>query len=169
MRVLITLIPLAVFCALAVAADLRLGRIPNWLNAAGFVCGLAMSTATGGTKGLLCAFAGAALGLAILLFPFLLHMVGAGDVKFLAAAGAFTGWRLLWPSFLLGALLGGVISLAVLAFSGRSLQAFKQKLVLLLHGVWRAEPLGGPQAVLLPYAVPLSIGLLLVTGIKAFA
>jgi prepilin peptidase CpaA len=142
-----------------------MGRIPNLLNLAGLATGLSLSCALSGVSGLVSGVGGAAFGLAILLVPFLLKMVGGGDVKFLAASGAFVGWRLLWPSFVAGAAIGGVAALAVMALRRRSLEPAWHVAALLMAGAWaRPETPVGEQHLKLPYAVPLSLGLILVSG-----
>jgi prepilin peptidase CpaA len=161
---LVVLVPLCLFCSAATVADLRLGRIPNLLNLAGFTAGVSLCCARWGAAGLVSSLAGSALGLAILLVPFLLRMVGGGDVKFLAASGAFIGWRLLWPSFVAGAALGGLLALALFALREKSLKGAYRTVALLASGAWTRP--GGhvrEQRLKLPYAVPLSIGLLLVS------
>lgn len=169
---------LSTFCLAAVFYDLRTGRIPNLLNAAGFVSGAVIASARGGAAGLAWSTAGALLGLAVLLLPFLLHMVGGGDVKFLAAAGSIVGWRVLWVAFLAGAGIGGLAAVILIVFRDRSLSRIRERIVLLEAGILRRpsslrldgertkgrrEADRGPG---MPYAVPLSIGLLLVTTIR---
>ena len=91
-------------------------------------------------------------------------------MKFLAAAGAIVGWQALWWSFLLGACFGGVFALAALAARHRSLSAAHRAIVLVVSGAWRlSDTLAPEQVVRIPYAVPLSMGLLTVTGFLTFA
>lgn len=166
---------LLALCLAAVRADLRTGKVPNALNGPALACGLLLSGVLGGPAVLAESLAGALLGLSILLLPFLLHMVGGGDVKFLAAAGAVVGWRILLPAFLVGAAFGAVTGLILLAVADRSLVKMRHALVLLHAGMWRrhAEPgqgvAVGPADVRLPYAVPLSLGLVTITAIRLFA
>ena len=86
--------------------DLRERRIPNFLvlPAAGIGLGLG---ACRGWAGLAASAAGLAVGFALLFVPYLLGVMGAGDVKFLAAIGSFVGvagvvrvlllWALCYP------------------------------------------------------------------------
>ncbi|PKQ28100.1 MAG: hypothetical protein CVT63_04510 [Candidatus Anoxymicrobium japonicum] len=166
------LLPIVLFCASGVAADVRFGRIPNFLNAGGLLCGLTVSCVSGGGRGLASGLLGATLGLAILLAPFLLHMVGGGDVKFLVAAGAMMGWRLLPPAFLLGAVAGGALAFFALLrgrHSRQSLESVWRALILLEAGAWRPSaktPVGN--RVRMPYSLPLSVGLIVVASFHAF-
>jgi prepilin peptidase CpaA len=165
---------LILFCAAAVYTDIRSGRIPNSLNGIGFTCGLLISCLRGGTGGLAGSLAGSLLGLSILLVPFLLHMVGGGDAKFFAGAGAIVGWRVLWLSFLAGAAIGGVIGAALLMTRGGSLARLRQRLFLMRAGTRRTpgaliRPAGpGLRDIRMPYAVPLSLGLITIACINLF-
>lgn len=182
----VSFVALIAISATAVYMDLRHAKVPNWLCAAGFVSGSAILWSTRGAEGLASSLAGSLMGLSILLVPFLLHMVGGGDVKFLTAAGAIVGWRLLWVSFLAGASLAGALALALIVLRDRSLDKLRQRLVLVLAGVWRKPDslkgleTGGGKArerrkaeawcdIRIPYAVPLSMGLIVVCSIRVFA
>jgi prepilin peptidase CpaA len=126
-----------------------------------------MSIARAGPVGLASSLQGAALGLAILALPFALRMVGAGDVKFLAAAGAITGCGTLWSGFLLGAAVGGALALLALARRARSIKSLHGRLLLLERTGWRlSNALGPGEQIAIPYAVPLSVGLLLAAGLQ---
>ena len=105
---------LAAYVAMLVAAvwrDATAQRIPNWAVLSGAAFALALSTAHGGI-GLGRAMSGLAAGLALLL-PFnLLRVMGAGDVKLLAAVGAFVGFPGVLGVALVAFLAGGAMSLA---------------------------------------------------------
>ena len=109
----------AVFALLLVAvcvSDLRTRRIPNWLVLVILGLGLANAAAVSGWSGLVRAVAGVSVGL-ILWLPFhLFRMMGAGDVKFFAAACAWFGPATAVRASLLSAIFGGV--LAILWFAG---------------------------------------------------
>jgi len=169
----VILVAVVLFCTSAVFFDLRTGRIPNLLNAAGLVAGLGLAAASGGTAGLASSAAGALLGLSVLLIPFLLHMVGGGDVKFMTAAGAIVGWGALWISFLLGAAVGGAVGLVKVLRRHRSVDALMARGMLLRSGGLDADR--GRDGVRvhsgdarMAYALPLSIGLLLVSTLRLF-
>lgn len=71
--------------------DLRSRRIPNGFVVALLLLGLGFGAWSGGVRGILLGLAGAALGLGILIVPFAMRLVPGGDVKFLAATGAWLG------------------------------------------------------------------------------
>jgi prepilin peptidase CpaA len=83
---------LVALLATATAIDWRTYRIPNWLSVGGMALGLLGNAAAEGiTSGLLPALAGLALGIAVLLPLYALRLMGAGDVKLMAAVGAVIG------------------------------------------------------------------------------
>ena len=84
-------------------------RIPNRLNAALLLSGLAVAGLTD-RPGLAASVVGAVLGSAVLLSVALAFRqlrgqegLGLGDVKFLAGAGAWTGWQGVGPVIFLAA------------------------------------------------------------------
>lgn len=162
--------PLFIFCSGAALADMRLHRVPNVYNAAFAVGGVCFATARDGLTGARMSLLGALAGACLLLLPFLLRMVGGGDVKFVGAAGAIVGLHLIWPAFLLGAVAGGILALIAVVFRARSFGAVARMLILLENGAWRLPgslPAAGD--IRLPYTVPLSIGLLVVALISAIS
>lgn len=107
----------------AAACDLRSRRIPNRVNVTILIVGLAARAALGGIAGAAWGAAGAALGLALLLVPFQARWIGAGDVKLVAAIGAWLGpMGILWTT-LFGLAAGGLVALAIAVTGGRTLRA----------------------------------------------
>jgi prepilin peptidase CpaA len=115
---LFDLIPAAVV-SVAAYCDVRWRRIPNWLTLSALVGGLALQTVRLGTAGVAFALAGAALGLCVLLPFYAIHAMGAGDVKLLAGLGALVGPQALVSLAIYAALVGGAISVVLLARRGR--------------------------------------------------
>jgi len=104
--------------AVAVWTDLRQRRIPNRLVLAGMGVALALSMAPGGI-GPGSAVGGMAAGLVLLLPLHLLRVMGAGDVKLMAAVGAFTGFPAVLTVALVTVLAGGALSLAWALYRGQ--------------------------------------------------
>jgi prepilin peptidase CpaA len=71
--------------------DWRSHRLPNWLTVPGFAIGLIANTAFFGWAGVKTALLGAGIPVAVLLPVVLLHGLGAGDWKLMAALGAIVG------------------------------------------------------------------------------
>jgi len=71
--------------------DIRQRRIPNFIVFPAALIGLALHLIDGGFSGFLFALKGLGLGFGLLLIPYLVKGMKAGDVKFMMAIGAFTG------------------------------------------------------------------------------
>ena len=80
---------LAVLCA----KDLKTRRLPNAWTLGGLAAGLVVQFGWGGVAGLLDGVEAAGVCVLFLLIPFLVRAAGAGDLKMLAACGAFVGMR----------------------------------------------------------------------------
>lgn len=86
----VLLAAIALVAILAAWFDLRERRIPNLLVFPAAIFGLSLH-ATRGWNELWFSGKGLLVGLALLFIPYLLRVMGAGDVKLLAAIGSFVG------------------------------------------------------------------------------
>lgn len=75
----------------AVLSDFRWHRIPNWLAGSLLGAGVLLQSMFHGWSGLGAAIAGLMIGLLAFLPFYLRSAMGAGDVKLMAAAGAWLG------------------------------------------------------------------------------
>lgn len=119
-----TQIMLAVVILVAAVFDIRYRRIPNWLVLCGIVAGFSWNSVLSGWSGFGHAAAGLGIGFALYFPLYLLRARGAGDVKLLAAVGSITGPGNCFWLFLLTAVFGGLIALAVVAIRKRTGQTF---------------------------------------------
>ncbi|MBM4320140.1 MAG: hypothetical protein FJ125_09295 [Deltaproteobacteria bacterium] len=94
--------------------DLLTRRISNLASLGFLTAGLLAQTAAQGGSGLLHGLAGAGTGLLLLLLPFALRLVKGGDVKFLAAMGAWLGPLPTISATICGFVAAGVLSAALL-------------------------------------------------------
>ena len=98
--------------------DFRIRRIPNWLILLGLVSGLILN-AFHGIPQLVQSAMGLVLGILVLLLPFALGWIGAGDVKFFGVVGCLLGITWLPRVFFYSSLAAGTIALTYLV-CGRS-------------------------------------------------
>ncbi|MBA3884545.1 MAG: prepilin peptidase [Acidobacteria bacterium] len=132
-------ISVAVVAAVACAIDLKERRIPNWLTFGAAFAGLVYQFATHGFMGLLSGGAGLLVGIAVFFLPFALGGLGAGDVKLVAALGAWLGpYEIVWLA-LYAAVAGAVLALALSLARGYLRQAVTNIWLLLMH--WRIQGL----------------------------
>jgi len=115
----VSLAVVATAAGLAAAIDLRTGRIPNPLTASVAVSGLALAAFGVSGQSMAAALSGAALGFALMLPGHFFGGTGAGDVKLLAALGAWLGPAGVVMAFLYSAIAGGVLAVAHAACRGR--------------------------------------------------
>jgi prepilin peptidase CpaA len=150
--------------------DVRTRRIPNVLTFGAAIAGVIFHAAWG--DGALFSVEGWAVGLAAFIGPFVLGGLGAGDVKLLAALGAWLGPReAVWLALYTG-IAGGILSLIVAAFCGYLRQALSNVWLLITH--WLVAGIGPVQEISLEgstgprlaYAVPIFAGLVLTIWLR---
>ncbi|HHY11420.1 MAG TPA: prepilin peptidase [Firmicutes bacterium] len=106
--------------------DLRTGRIPNKITFSCILAGIVINTWSHGFAGMRDSLHGFAVGILLLIIPFALGGMGAGDVKMLAAVGAINGSRFVFHVFLYGAVAGGVLS----AFTACKMGGYRRKMAI---------------------------------------
>ncbi len=107
---------MATVCVAAVT-DILYERIPNWLSLPMAMAAIILHAAAGGLAGLATGVGGFLTGFALLIGLYALGGTGAGDVKLLAAVGAFTGPQRVISIFLYTAVLGGIYALGIVVYS----------------------------------------------------
>src|SRR5207247_8695486 len=134
------------FAALSVAVvacvcDLRSRRIPNVLTFGAAAAAFAYHLTTGGVGALGQSALGWLVGVLVFIVPFALRGLGGGDVKLVAALGAWIGWAddsfmaggVIWLA-LYTAIAGGVMAIGVSMAGGQSGLAVRNVRVLLWRG-----------------------------------
>lgn len=152
--------------ALAAAADATTRRIPNALTFGAAAVGVAFAAATGGVHGLGWSVTGWAVGLLLFLPLFALRAMGGGDVKLLAAFGAWLGPGLVFWVAVYGAIAGGMLALSLVLWRRRLRTTIANMWDIVTH--WRLSglqphpvvTLDNPGAVRMPYALPIALGAL---------
>ena len=150
----------------ASAADAATRRIPNALTIGAAAVALAFAAATGGVSGLGWSVAGWIVGVLLFLPLFALRARGGGDVKLLAAFGAWLGPALVLWVAVYGAIAGGVLALLLVLWRGRLRATIANMWDIVTH--WRLSglkphpvvTLDNPGAVRMPGALSIALGAL---------
>ncbi len=160
--------------------DLKTRRIPNYLTLGTALSGLLVQGLTAGWAGLGDGLLGLLLGFGLLFGLYLLGGMGAGDVKALAALGAWVGFKQTFYLFIYMGLAGGLLALFYLWWRGLLTARLKRLGSLLLSWVLLrphggagpapappSGPSGKPEGV--PYGVALAIGMAALCWQRVFA
>jgi prepilin peptidase CpaA len=115
---------LGLFLTAAAAIDLRTQRIPNFLTLPSILIALVYHAISDGTGGLLFSLAGLGAGVGLLILPWLMGGMGAGDAKLMGVVGAFIGARGVFIAFLFTAITGGLYALLLLVMRRRHFNGF---------------------------------------------
>jgi len=149
--------------------DWRSRRIPNYLTFGGALAGMVFQTAVFGWEGLGQAISGMSLGLGLLLLPYILGGMGAGDVKALAALGAWLGPKGIFSVFCYMGIIGGIMSLGVLLWKGILWSYLRRGWAWLVNMVlcrgqkifWKSLHPGENKTPGLPYGVAIAAGMVI--------
>ena len=116
---------LLLIVALAAAVyDVRYRRIPNWISAGGIAVGVLANSLTHGIPGLLLSLGGFAMGFGLYFLLYVIHVMGAGDVKLMGAVGALVGWQNWMAIFVIAAVLGGIMAMILIISRNRVKRTF---------------------------------------------
>lgn len=157
--------------------DFSQKRVPNWLNLTLILSGFAVQAAFHGWAGVGTGFFGMLTGFGLLILPWMMNGMGAGDVKLMAAIGVWLGPKLTLYSFALGAMIGGLAAIVMILSTGRLRMACANLNVILakctnpqtMFTEFGSAKSFGISSQLLPYGVPLTGGTLLVLAMQVFA
>jgi prepilin peptidase CpaA len=157
-------VAITVFVSAAAWWDATANRIPNQLTVTGLAAAL-MLRAPGGLDAVLEGLAGIGVALLVSLVLYGLRAIGGGDVKLLAAVGAFLGFPIIIGALGLIAVLGAAFALVSVMRRGvLPLLIFN---TLDLVRSWRSlgragarRRLESPAALTIPYGVPIAVGTL---------
>jgi prepilin peptidase CpaA len=144
--------------------DVATRRIPNKLTYLGMMVAIAGRFALEGWHGLGSAVAGGLVGGGAFLIFYLLHAMGAGDVKLITAVGCFVGPLAAIQIVFAAAIAGGILAIVYSLWQGRlRIVLANARELINFHAAVGAEVhpslnLSNPQAVRLPYGVAIAAG-----------
>lgn len=153
----------------AATFDLRYRKIPNWIAVNGFITALVLHLLVGGLPGIRTSLAGFAAAFIVYFVLYLLHAMGAGDVKLMAAVGAVAGIRW-WFLILILTFLTGAIMAVFLAVSKGKLRptlwntAYLARELISFRLPWLARKeldVKNPETLRLPHGLSIAIGAIL--------
>jgi prepilin peptidase CpaA len=155
--------------------DVRSFRIPNAITFSLLFSGLIYHAVAGGLLGLEASFFGVLFGLGITALLFVLGAMGAGDVKLMAAVGAWLQMPATLFVFVVAALATGLYSFGLLAWQGSLGRAFLSMRILILQlatlgkHLTASEELGAlverkDRRRLVPFAAMIALGLIVVSA-----
>lgn len=153
---------LVVVLAICFITDLRHQKIYNKVIFPSLIAAVLLHFIIDGYSGLRLSLVGFAAGFSILLIPYLLGGIGAGDVKFLAFIGAVKGSYFAINTALYMALIGGAIALVIIISHKEFIRFFKGLILWvfsMFHGIRYKLEL--PTSVFLkkyPYGVAIAGG-----------
>jgi prepilin peptidase CpaA len=116
--------------SLAAFFDLRSHKIPNILTYPSMVLALCYYSSIYGLKGFYFSLAGIGTGIGLLILPYILGGMGAGDAKLLGAVGGFIGAKATVISFVYIALIGCVYAVLLLFVKRKDFKGYFQGLYL---------------------------------------
>jgi len=155
----------ALFCAATIWTDLAYRKVSNAVLAAALAAaGLMLLFGSISDLAIVSRLLGFIIGLLVMLPAYVLGRMGAGDVKFFAVTGLFTGPAGLVTVWVVGSLLAFVHALAVRMQASAVWAVWRDHVADLLHrlaGVTGLDPtrqLAEERGI--PYAAYLAVGLL---------
>jgi prepilin peptidase CpaA len=166
------ILPILAIAAAACITDVTTRRIPNVLTFGAAAGALIVRGSLFGTAGVVDAAAGWLIGFLILFPLFFVRGLGAGDVKLVAALGAWVGpveavWLALYAS-----ICGGVVGVGYALARGYLRTALTNLVVIGNH--WRTtgfKPVPGltlenAETPKLPYAIPILLGTMVTLWVR---
>jgi prepilin peptidase CpaA len=145
--------------------DIKERRIPNWISIPGILIGLVLNSFLGLAQ-LLQSCLGLAAGIGIMIVPFALGWLGAGDVKLFGLVGAVLGIGWIPRVFFYTGLISGALALLTVCTRGLDHGSFRQlwlDLKIAVISVGRVMPnsvsqRGGQKKKSIPWGVAIGLG-----------
>jgi prepilin peptidase CpaA len=165
----------SLFCVVAAYIDGTQLRVPNKLTFPMIVGGWIWSSISYGLAGegwyigLMWSLAGTVVGLMTLLPLMSIGGMGAGDVKMMAAIGAWVHCTITFYAFCLSTIIGALLAVAMILCSGRVKKHYDQfwlifNEILTIKNPEKLAEIAAqrkPAMYLLPYGIPLAMGTIL--------
>ncbi|WP_116138628.1 A24 family peptidase [Trinickia diaoshuihuensis] len=159
----------------AMSYDLHARRIPNWLVATALIAALPIEIVANGLPiGPMWWLTGALTGGLLFVPGYLIRMLGAGDVKLMAAVGALLGPRGALEAVMAATVAGGVIAFVALLQKRRLRRGVASAMSILITMSAddtpqreRARPAVESAVGSLPYGIAIAIGSVIAIAVNA--
>jgi len=112
--------------------DFRTQKIPNLITVPSVIIALLYHFVTNGIEGLIFSLLGLGTGIGLLIIPYVLGGMGAGDAKLMGAVGAILGSKSVFVAFLFTALVGGIYSFVIIMLHRKQFKGFFKKQLITL-------------------------------------
>ncbi|MDD6662646.1 MAG: prepilin peptidase [Lachnospiraceae bacterium] len=149
---------------IAMLADLKTGKIPNGLIAAGVAMGVCFQVLSERVAGILVFAGGLLLPLLLMGGLFYFRMAGAGDIKLLCVTGGFLGpadgFRVLIASLLIGGVISVWIMIRQKNFTGRMMYFMEYAQRRAAGGSWESYMADVPESAKFCFSVPVFLSVL---------
>jgi len=148
----------------AVIIDLRLQKIPNVLTFPTALFALVYHCINKGFSGFLFSAGGIAAGVGLLIIPYLLGGMGAGDAKLMGVVGGVLGAKSVFFAFLFSAIVGGIYALVLTFIHRQHFRGFYKKQFtslinfLLIRKYIPGPEESGPEKPRLCYGLAIALG-----------
>jgi prepilin peptidase CpaA len=117
---------LIILLFICVITDLRERKIYNKVLLPFLIISISFHLILDGLSGLTTSLVGTMVGFLILIIPYFMGGMGAGDVKLLAVVGTIKGMNFVLVTALYMGIIGGIIGLLILFFRRGSINRLKQ-------------------------------------------
>lgn len=152
---------LAFFIIWALYQDIKSRKIPNYITVSAIILGLMISLHMEGITGLKNHALGMGLGFLFFVIPFIMGVIGGGDVKLMMAIGALMGSLFVFKAIMYTAIAGGMIAVFHLIYHQRlliGLSNIKRYILLTLFSQSIVEIKVEEASAYFPYGIPIAIG-----------
>lgn len=164
-------VSLAFALIIATITDIKKQKIYNWLTGSMLMGAFLFHIITNGFDGFVFVIKGLLVGVCLLIIPFILGGMGAGDAKLMGAVGAALGAKGVFYSFLFTGLFGGVYAILIIFVNKEHFQNIVKRYLIKLHvliftNVYIPDPdLPAGDTPRLCYGVAIALGTLTYMGI----
>jgi prepilin peptidase CpaA len=160
----------ALVALVGAVTDIRSARIPNQLTYNALLAALGLRAAVLGLSGLKSGAAGMLVAGGLFLLLFVLSAMGGGDMKLMAAVGAWVGSTQVVTLILVAALAGGVLAVGRSIFRNMLGETFRNTIRLILFRLtYEMQPhpelnVQSPGSQRVPFGVAIAVGALSCAG-----